>query len=378
VFSSDDLIHWKAYRNVFTSGSVNDPERKALPLYAPDCVKINDTYYLFYCQEGGCEGIAESKVPQGPFTDLGPLLPADKTGIDPSVFVDDDGKVYYFWGQISLNGGELDLENRRLVDSTVTRNIITDVKDGFHEGSSIRKRNGIYYLVYSDISRGRPTCMGYATSLHPLGPYVKRGIIIDNTGCDPQSWNDHGSIAEINGNWYVFYHRSTQNSFFSRHVCMEPIHFNPDGTIDEVEMTSQGVEGPLDAFSVIDAYRACLLSGKCYVDAGLVQDVCVQYINGMRAGDTITFKYLDFSDVPEGVSIRATVSDKTEFKLYIDDSKAEAAGIKVSNSPDFQDCYGKMRFKVTGKHSITLKMFGGSDTAGKILDLHFTRQNSAN
>ncbi|MNW18537.1 hypothetical protein D3C71_2181340 [compost metagenome] len=61
----------------------------------------------------------------------------------------------------------------------------------------MRKRNGIYYLVHTDISRGIASCLGCATSKSPLGPFEKRGIIIDNVGCDPGTWNNHGSIAAI-------------------------------------------------------------------------------------------------------------------------------------------------------------------------------------
>lgn len=146
--------------------------------------------------------------------------------------------------------------------STLCTNLINEAEHGFHEGASIRKRNGIYYLVYTDISRGRATCLSYAMSHSPLGPFEKKGVIIDNTGCDPETWNNHGSIAEFNGNWYVFYHRSSQASNFSRRACIEPIYFNEDGTIDEVEMTTQGASGPMDARVWIDAYRACLLNGK--------------------------------------------------------------------------------------------------------------------
>lgn len=85
--------------------------------------------------------------------------------------------------------------------STLCTNLINEAEHGFHEGASIRKRNGIYYLVYTDISRGRATCLSYTMSHSPLGPFEKKGVIIDNTGCDPQTWNNHGSIAEFNGRW---------------------------------------------------------------------------------------------------------------------------------------------------------------------------------
>ena len=183
-------------------------------------------------------------------------------GIDPSVLVDDDGEVYYFWGQVNLKGAKLK-ENMVEIDSdTFQDKILTEKVEGFHEGSSIRKIHGLYYLVYADISRGKATCLGYAISKSPLGPYEKKGIIIDNIGCDPETWNNHGSIQEINGKYYVFYHRSTHHSRYNRRVCIEPIQISDDGTINEVEMTSQGVEGPIDCRRKLNASAFCILGGQ--------------------------------------------------------------------------------------------------------------------
>jgi len=78
-------------------------------------------------------------------------------------------------------------------------NLLNEAEHGSYEGASIRKRNGIYYLVYADISRRRPTCLDYAANQSPLDPFNKRGIIIDNIGCNPETWNTHCSIAEFNG-----------------------------------------------------------------------------------------------------------------------------------------------------------------------------------
>lgn len=62
--------------------------------------------------------------------------------------------------------------------------------------SSMRKRNGIYYYVYPCVYRDKKlTCLAYATSKSPLGPFTYQGVIIDNAKCDPKSWNIHGSRA---------------------------------------------------------------------------------------------------------------------------------------------------------------------------------------
>lgn len=182
-------------------------------------------------------------------------------GIDPAVFVDDDGQAYYYWGQFRLRGAKLNADMHTLNLSSFQGNLIDEKRHGFHEGASMRKRNGLYYLTYTDISRGRPTCIGYAVSKSPLGPFDYKGIIIDNVGCDPKTWNNHGSIAPYAGRWYVFYHRSSQNSGFSRRVCMEPIAFGEDGMIEEVLPTTQRCGEALSADMGIQAADACRLGG---------------------------------------------------------------------------------------------------------------------
>lgn len=252
VFSTNDpaLRNWVDHGISFSSC----PEHMAglcpeeTILYAPDAACRDGKYYLYFCTSDGTEGVAFSDTPYGPFTSPKAIEGASGDSIDPAVFVDQDGQAYYFWGQFNLKGAKMNPDMCTLDLSSVTTGILTEQEHGFHEGACIRRRGDKYYLVYTDISRGRATCLGYAMADSPLGPYRKCGILIDNTGCDPQSWNNHGSIEEFQGQWYVFYHRSSQNGIFSRRMCAEPIYFRPDGTIAEVEQTSGGAEGPLDAF----------------------------------------------------------------------------------------------------------------------------------
>ena len=302
VFSSADLIHWEDHGESFRSAPPNASLSwtDAL-LYAPDCIYHNGRYYLFFCDAGNREGVAESLSPTGPFTDAFPIEGADHDAIDPAVLVEDDGQIYYYWGQFHLRGAKLRPDLRGIQPETLNTSLINEAEHGFHEGASIRKHNGVYYLVYADISRGKPTCLGYATSTSPLGPFTKRGILIDNTGCDPESWNNHGSIAEFNGQWYVFYHRSSQASNFNRRVCVEPIHFNADGSIDEVEMTTQGVGGALPATQPIEAWRACLLHGRVRTAAESPTEsepMVHEYLTQIHLDDWAAFKYIDFDLQP--------------------------------------------------------------------------------
>lgn len=306
VFSSADLVRWEDHGESFRStGPNSDVPWTSSPLFAPDCIYYEGRYYLFFCNADRSEGVAVSDSPAGRFTDASPVEGANGDAIDPAAMVDDDGQVYYYWGQFHLRGAKLRPDLRAIQPATLRTDLITEAGHGFHEGASIRKRNGIYYLVYTDISRGRATCMAYATSASPLGPFTKGGIIIDNTGCDPETWNNHGSIASFNGQWYIFYHRSSQASNFNRRVCVEPIHFNADGSIDEVEMTTQGVTGPLPCHQPIDAARACLLNGRARIApdgpsecAPLVRERLTQ----VHHGDWAAYKYIDFDSTKAPVT----------------------------------------------------------------------------
>lgn len=294
VFSTTDMIHWQGGES-FSSDEV--PYNNEF-LYAPDCMEKDGKYYLYYSQSGSgfVEGTAVSDSPYGPFRDGKPVEWAQQ--IDPSVFVDDDGTAWLFWGQFSAKCAKLNPDMRSIDPTTNRDGIITESEHHFHEGIQAFKHNGTYYLVFADISRrGTPTCLGYATSDSVTGPYTYRGVIIDNFGCDPAVWNNHGSVACFKGQWYVFYHRSSCGSVTMRSTCIEPIEILPDGSIPEVRMTSTGAGDPLSPF-VDDNLpaRACMLKGHVRIDRDL-------HLSGIRGGDMAEWINFDFLVSPTTFSI---------------------------------------------------------------------------
>jgi arabinoxylan arabinofuranohydrolase len=334
VFSSNDLVNWTDHGISFTTPKA-DPQVqwREFPLYAPDCIYRDGLYYLYFCMADNSEGVATSPSPYGPFENPVPVEGAHGDAIDPAIFIDDDGEAYYYWGQFNLRGARLNPDMKSIDSSTLNSNLINEKEHGFHEGASMRKHNGVYYLVYTDTSRGSATCMAYATSKSPLGPFEKGGIIVDNTGCDRETWNNHGSIAECNGKWYVFYHRSSQASKFSRRVCVEPICFNEDGSIPEVEMTTQGVSAPLRAVSRIDAYRACLLSGMIRTEGvGINEknDTCSEHLSFIHDRDWAGYKYIDFEEGVSSFEVRAaSLSYGGEIEIRIDSPEGPVIGMCI-------------------------------------------------
>ena len=283
----DDLTQWRYDGLILVVNKNRDGEKfdsagTADVLYAPDVTLVTDsmgkkTYYLFpNDQVGGRNGlIAKSDRPDGPFevcnwSQENPNLVNGVLQFDPAVFVDDDGRVYGYWGFERSYAAEFDPTTMATVKpgTKMVEDMISGrYQDGqfrFFEASSIRKIKDKYVFIYSRFTEegefGLPMSnytLAYAYSDHPLGPWTYGGTIIDGRGREKDEHgnviasatpdgNTHGSICEINGRWYVFYHRQTGTNEYARQAMVEPIDVNveegPGGkvTIREAEYTSQG------------------------------------------------------------------------------------------------------------------------------------------
>ena len=286
-----DLANGVDMKAKFEEEEKEEREKPAL-LFAPDCMERNGKYYLYFCMPDDSEGVAVSDSPVGPFTN--PIqLPCG--GIDPAIFIDDDGQAYYYWGQLFSHGVKLNEDMISFNRDEIVDDLVTEEEHFFHEGSSMRKIGDTYYYVYADMERGKPTSLGYSTSKFPMGPFTYRGIIIDNDGCDPASWNNHGSIECVNGQWYVFYHRCSRGVQQHRRLCIEKIEIMEDGTIPEVKMTSQGVGEPFAPGEVIMGYQACEMSGSVYIGVNEDAESAEKYpevLMNISAGDEVMFRYV--------------------------------------------------------------------------------------
>ena len=289
--SVDDLSNWRYDGVIFASQYGADgreldhrkPGEKGFELgdvlYAPDIavktltytdqngkVKTKPQYYLYpNNQAWGRNGqVAVSDRPDGPFTVINwdPKNPTRNEGIlafDPAVFVDDDGRVYGYWGFEESNGAELDPETMATVKpgTSIVKDMVSNCNQPgdfrFFEASSMRKIDGKYVFIYSrktaDGEFGLPASnytLAYAYSDSPLGPFTYGGTIIDgrardkdldgNTICTANPYgNTHGSIQQINGKWWVFYHRQTGTNEYSRQAMVAPITVKV--TKDKVEIS---------------------------------------------------------------------------------------------------------------------------------------------
>ena len=368
VYSSEDMIHWVDHGVVF---SIQDSTwaKDCGVLYAPDCAYRDGWYYLYYCVPDGRCGVAKSESPTGPFVDVGQI--EGVWGIDPAVLIDDDGQAYLYWGQLTWGKVAKLKENMVEIEQDSITQPLTVAEHEFHEGSSVKKINGKYYFLFADTHRhgdthrndGRPSCLGYAVSDHPMHGCQYGGIIIDNFGCDPKVWNNHGSMEYFKGQWYVFYHRSTHGSEFSRHVCAEPIFFNEDGSISEVLQTSSGVGGSIAVSNHIPANLACELFGHVRI-AGDIASPENLVLAQIQNGDTACYRYLDFFGESQ-MRIRIRTSVVCRVELYVD--QMYHAEMKVAPTDGYVDAVAAMP-PLSGKHTVTWKFYYNEDLAEVSVD----------
>lgn len=367
VFSSDDMLHWIDHGVAFSLADTTWA-KDCGALYAPDCAYRDGWYYLYYCVPDGRCGVAKSQSPTGPFQDVGQLQGVQ--GIDPAVLIDDDGQAYLYWGQLTWGKAACLRDNMVEIDPATITQPLTVAEHEFHEGSSVKKHNGKYYFLFADTHRhgNRPTCLGYAVSDHPTTGFRYGGVLIDNFGCDPHVWNDHGSMVCFREQWYVFYHRSTHGTEFSRQVCAEPIYFNEDGSIAEVVQTTAGPGKTIPAGERIPAAIACALTGNVRVTYAQA-DPYPLTLTAVQDGDTATYRYLTFQG-EDTFSIHMQANDDCRVELYIDGRyhgelqvPAEQTSIAAPIPP------------LTGDHTLTLHFYG-SFTKAAVADFAFAHSQN--
>ena len=244
AFSSTNLVDWTDHGVVL---DVKDVPWAKSYMWAPDCAYKDGTYFFYFPAKDKAGkfriGVATSPSPAGPFKpEPNPI--EGSFSIDPCVFIDDDGAAYMYFG--GLKGGQTDspwvarLKPNMKEFAEEPKRI--EGLDFFFEGSWMNKINGTYYLSYStgDLNKDyRPSAIAYATSDSPYGPFKYRGVILKWVGI----WTNHHSIINIKGDWYIFYHNGALpgGGKHNRSVCLDRLYFNPDGTIQMVEPTKEGV-----------------------------------------------------------------------------------------------------------------------------------------
>lgn len=396
--SVSDLTEWTNHGVTYKkSQDPRSVGGKLVDFYAPDCVRGNDgRYYLYYVAMGpntpnfGPMSVAVSDSPAGPFEYLSDIKYADGMPVlnfltnDPAV-INDGGRIwlYYGWGlgrdfgnkflkplynivlhklcnrslmdirrviPSILSCAVVELENdmctvkgapKAVLDSKTTAKKGTALYNhSFYEAPSIRKFGEWYYLIYSS---GENNELAYAMSRYPDRGFEYRGVLISNSDLGYKgnkkpkmpAGTIHGSVECIDGQYYVFYHRCTNNTDYSRQACAEKITMNADGTFNMAEITTQGVGQPLISEGQYPAALCCNLynKNKSYKNgrrAVITASGGENYITRISDGTVIGFKYFSFNN-PSKITVTIRGGADT-MSVRTAENGGEIARISVSES----------------------------------------------
>jgi len=244
LYTSTDMVNWTEHGII---AGVKEPFKTFTwadghSAWAPQCIARNGKFY-FYCPTiylgKMAIGVAVSTSPYGPFTDaIGkPLISrSNPSDYDPSVFIDDDGQAYLYWGGngpcffAKLNNDMISISGDIQVASIDFTG--TPPEASYTEGPWIWKKNNHYYLGWA--SRCCPEGIGYAMSDSPSGPWKCKGTIMDP---DERSSGNHPAVIEYKGNSYVFgfnyaiLKQTMSKKYERRSICVEEMIYNNDGSI---------------------------------------------------------------------------------------------------------------------------------------------------
>lgn len=254
-YSTKDMVNWTDHGVIFSLEDIDWADDRA---WAPQAVERNGKFYLYspvHKKNGGMAiSVAISDSPTGPFRDLGyPLVDeGDWNDIDPTVFIDNDGQAYLYFGNPELR---YVLLNEDMVSYNEEIGIvkIPMTVEAFGKGSHMTgttygegpwfyRRKNLYYMVFAGFAEGekRNEHLAYSTSASPTGPWVYGGVLMEEGPC----FTNHPGIADFKGHSYLFYHTDELpgGSLFHRSVCVAEFKYNEDGTIDTIAKCD-GVDG---------------------------------------------------------------------------------------------------------------------------------------
>ncbi len=272
VFSSKDMVNWTDHGIPLSWETFSWAE--ANKSWAPHCVQRNGKYY-FYVPVNDKIGVAVADSPQGPFEDaIGAPLLTDYRYIDPTVFIDDDGQAYLYFGNpklwyvelnedmISYSGGIQEVPMTVQSFGQRRGGPTEDRPTGYEEGPWFYKRNGLYYLVYP--TGELPEHIAYSTSPGPMGPWTYGGEIMSNES--GHAFTNHPAVIDFKGHSYFFYHTQELpgGGGFKRSVAVEEFAYDADGSIPTIAKTSEGVTqsvDPLDPYSRVEGETMAWGSG---------------------------------------------------------------------------------------------------------------------
>lgn len=327
LYSTDDMVNWTEHP---TPLSFKTFEWARGDAWAAQCIERDGKFYMYVPvtdRKGeSAIGVAVADSPYGPFYDpLGTsLVQADFGNIDPTVFIDDDGQAYLYWGNpncfyVKLNKDMISYEGG------IHAVPMTPESFGRREGNPKRatlyeeapwlyKRKGAYYLFYA--GGPIPEHLAYATSDSPEGPWKYGGTVMAKEG---GSFTNHPGIVDFRGKTYLFYHDASLpgGSGFTRSVCVREMDFGRDGKVNPVKMVKEGVEKGLKPLCPYRKVEAETMAWSKRMKSDYNPQVGV-FVTALRNGSYTRVRDVDFGEkAPSRILARLSTTHNADIVMEV-------------------------------------------------------------
>lgn len=327
LYSTDDMVNWTEHP---TPLSFKTFEWARGDAWAAQCIERDGKFYMYVPvtdRKGeSAIGVAVADSPYGPFYDpLGTsLVQADFGNIDPTVFIDDDGQAYLYWGNpncfyVKLNKDMISYEGG------IHAVPMTPESFGRREGNPKRatlyeeapwlyKRKGVYYLFYA--GGPIPEHLAYATSDSPEGPWKYGGTVMAKEG---GSFTNHPGIVDFRGKTYLFYHDASLpgGSGFTRSVCVREMDFGRDGKVNPVKMVKEGVEKGLKPLCPYRKVEAETMAWSKRMKSDYNPQVGV-FVTALRNGSYTRVRDVDFGEkAPSRILARLSTTHNADIVMEV-------------------------------------------------------------
>lgn len=369
VYSTTDVVNWTDhgsplhYRDFsWASGSA----------WAGQVVFRNDKFYFYVPvtrkNGGSVIGVAVSDSPTGPFVDpIGaPLVTSDCGDIDPTVFIDDDGQAYLYWGNPNLCYVKLNDDMISYKESVVKVPLTTgsfgtrsnnERPTSYEEGPWFYRRDGRYYMVFAagPISEH----IGYATSNSPTGPWTYGGVVMATEG---GSFTNHPGVVDFGGKSLFFYHNAALpgGGGFKRSVSVEEFTYDGSGKIPQLHMTEDGpgAVASLNPFARVEAETMAWSSG-------VETEVCNEggmNLTQLDNGDYIKLEEVEFGTGATAVDLRVAAANAGAVEFHLDSLEGSTIGTCTVAATGGVQTWATQSCSVSnaeGKHDLFLRFTGG-------------------
>ncbi|WP_405088229.1 family 43 glycosylhydrolase [Microbispora sp. NBC_01389] len=371
VFSTTDMVNWTDHGSPLSVATFSWAKSDA---WAGQAIYRNGKFYWYVPTTNRSTGrmaigVAVSDSPTGPFKDAIGRPLVENGEIDPTVYIDDNGQAYLYWGNpnlwyVKLNTDMISYSGSATKVSLTTSGFGTRTGDAnrptlFEEGPWFYKRGSLYYMVFA--AKCCSEFIAYSTSSSPTGPWTYRGTIMSTQG---SSFTNHPGIIDYNGGSYFFYHNGALpgGGGYTRSVAVEKFTYGSDGSIPTINMTTTGAPqiGTLNPYVRQEAETIAWESGvetEVSTEGGM-------NVGFIENGDYIKVKGVAFGSGATSFSARvASAASGGKIELHLDGVNGTLVGTcNVPGTGGWQT-WTTVSCSVngaTGTHDLYFKFTGGS------------------